>query len=333
MKTGIRIVSLFAAACFLAAKAYSQVDPHFTQYYVHPAWLNPALTGMFDGEYRASAIYRNQWSSVSSPFSTIGASVEVPTEKNLNVGVSLINQRAGDGGYTYTTAYGNVAYTGLRFGRGDFQRIAIGLQAGMIQRRFNPSKLVFDDQWNPVTGGLKPTQEVINNPSATAFDAGAGILYHDAAPGKRANVFAGFSASHINQPENRFGSVTNEKMNVRYTLHGGVRLAMSETVSITPHVLYLRQNNAEEKMLGAYAQLRAAATTDLLLGANYRLKDAFAIQAGFSYNSLVFSASYDINMSDLGRMTRGANSFEIGLTFTGIKKAKTPEVEFVCPRL
>lgn len=333
MKTGFRIALLFAAAGCMAGKAHAQVDPHFTQYYVHPAWLNPALTGMFDGEYRASAIYRNQWSSISSPFSTIGAAVEVPTEKNINVGVSLINQRAGDGGYTYTTAYGNVSYTGLRFGRGDFQRIAIGLQAGMIQRKFNPSKLIFDDQWNPVTGGLKPTQEIITNPSATAFDAGAGLLYHDAAPGKKANVFAGFSASHINQPENRFGAVTNEKMSVRYTVHGGVRLAMSENLSLTPHVLYLRQNNAEEKMAGAYAQLRATATTDLLLGANYRLKDAFAIQAGFNYNNLVLSASYDINTSDLGRMTRGANSFEIALTFTGIKKTKTPEVEFVCPRL
>lgn len=333
MKTGIRILLLIVTAGMLAVKAFSQVDPHFTQYYVHPAWLNPALTGMFEGEYRASAIYRNQWSGVSSPFSTIGAAVEVPTEKNLNVGVSLINQRAGDGGYTYTTAYGNVAYTGLRFGRGDFQRIAIGLQAGMIQRKFNPSKMIFDDQWNPVTGGLKPTQEVIANPSATAFDAGAGVLYYDATPGKKANVFAGFSASHINQPENRFAGVSNEKMKIRYTLHGGIRLAVSETMSLTPHVLYLRQNNAEEKMIGTYAQLKAAAATDLLLGVNYRLKDAFAIQAGFNYNNMVVSASYDINTSDLGKMARGANSFEIALTFTGIKKAKTPEVEFVCPRL
>ncbi|BAV09308.1 type IX secretion system membrane protein, PorP/SprF family [Filimonas lacunae] len=333
MKTGIRILLIIVTSGMMVVKAAAQVDPHFTQYYVHPAWLNPALTGMFEGEYRASAIYRNQWSNLSNPFSTIGASVEVPTNKNLNVGVSLINQRAGDGGYTYTTGYGNVSYTGLRFGKGNFQRIAIGLQAGFIQRKFNPSKMIFDDQWNPATGGLKPTQEAISNPSATAFDAGAGVLYFDATPGKRANVFAGFSASHINQPENRFGGVSNEKMKIRYTVHGGVKLVASEVLTITPHILYLRQNNAEEKMAGAYAQLKATTTTDLLLGVNYRVKDAFGFQAGFNYNNMVFSASYDVNVSDLGKMARGANSFEIGLTFTGIKKTKTPEVEFVCPRL
>jgi hypothetical protein len=43
--------------------------------------------------------------------------------------------------------------------------------------------------------------------------------------------------------------------------------------------------------------------------------------------------SYDINTSDLGRVVKGSNSFEISLSFTGKKNIKTPEVEFVCPRL
>jgi hypothetical protein len=48
---------------------------------------------------------------------------------------------------------------------------------------------------------------------------------------------------------------------------------------------------------------------------------------------MMLSAAYDINNSDLGKIVNGANSFEISLTFIGRKKAKTPEVEFVCPRL
>jgi hypothetical protein len=79
--------------------------------------------------------------------------------------------------------------------------------------------------------------------------------------------------------------------------------------------------------------LRAAAGTDVLLGVNYRLDDAIAAQVGFTYNNLVFSASYDINTSDLGKMVSGTNSFEISISYTGRKKTKTPEVEFVCPRL
>jgi type IX secretion system PorP/SprF family membrane protein len=333
MKKNLRIVLLLLTASTLAGKAMGQVDPHFTQYYVYPAWLNPALTGVFDGDYRASAIYRNQWSNIGSAFSTMGASLEFTTNKNLNVGASVVNQVAGDGGFNYTTAYGNVAYTGMRFGAAEYHRVVLGLQAGLIQRKFNPSKLVFADQWNPVTGGMVPTQEAITNPSATSFDAGAGALYYDATPGKKANVFAGFAASHINQPENKFAGVINEKMPVRYTIHGGVKLALSEDLSLTPNAIYLRQGNAEEKVLGTYAQLKAAVNTDLLLGVNYRFQDAVSAYAGFTHNNMVLSVSYDVNTSDLGKMVSGTNSFEISLTFVGRKRAKTPEVEFVCPRL
>jgi hypothetical protein len=48
---------------------------------------------------------------------------------------------------------------------------------------------------------------------------------------------------------------------------------------------------------------------------------------------MVLGASYDVNASDLGKMARGSNSFEISLSFIGRKSTKTPEVEFVCPRL
>jgi hypothetical protein len=61
-------VLLFAtSAMFKSAQAQ---DPHFSQYYVYPSWMNPALTGVFDGDYRVSAIHRRQWGNVSSPYTT-----------------------------------------------------------------------------------------------------------------------------------------------------------------------------------------------------------------------------------------------------------------------
>jgi hypothetical protein len=69
------------------------------------------------------------------------------------------------------------------------------------------------------------------------------------------------------------------------------------------------------------------------LGANYRFNDAVSPYVGFTYKNMVLGASYDVNTSELGRMTRGTNSFEISLSFIGRKALKTPEVEFVCPAL
>ena len=335
MRKILQISLLVFTVVVAGMKANAQVDPHFSQYYVYPAWLNPALTGAFDGQWRVSGIHRNQWGNISSPFSTFGVSGEITTDKNLNIGVSALKQTAGDGGYGYTTAYASIAYTGLRWGVNETQRIYLGLQGGMIQRRFDRSKMTFGDQWNPIFG-YNPgstSAEVLSRTSATAFDMGAGIMYFDAKPGKKANLFIGFSTSHLTKPEDRFSSTGSEAFPMRYTAHAGIRFTLSPVFSITPNFLYLKQGTAEEKMAGAYGQYKVTSDVNILLGANYRFKDAVSPFFGFTYKSWMLGASYDINSSDLGKLVNGSNSFEISLSVIGKKSTRTPEVEFVCPRL
>jgi len=334
-KRAIKLSALLVAAVLLGAKAKAQVDPHYSQYYVYPSWLNPALTGIFDGDYRISGIYRSQWGNITSPFSTPGISFDMNTNKNVNFGASVMNQTAGDGGYNYTTGYVSASYTGIRFGAQGYQRVTFGMQAGFIQRKFNRSKLHFGDQWNPING-YNPSQqsaETLAKTSAASFDAGAGVLYYDAQPGKKANLYVGFSASHLTQPDDQFSGTGKEKIPIRYAVHAGVKLTLSDNFTLTPNALYVRQRTAEEKMIGAYGQLKANNETDFLLGLNYRFEDAFAPYVGFSYKNIVLGASYDITTSDLSKVAKGANSFEISLSFIGRKTTKTPEVEFVCPRL
>jgi type IX secretion system PorP/SprF family membrane protein len=211
----------------------------------------------------------------------------------------------------------------------------MGMQIGMIQRKFNRSKLTFGDQWNPITG-YNPgatSAEVFSRTSATSFDAAAGILYYDAQPGKKMNLFGGFSVSHLTRPDDKFSESGNARLPMRYTVHAGVRITLSEILSLTPNALFLKQGTAQEKMIGAYARLIAAPGTDMMLGVNYRYKDAISPYAGFAHKNMVLGVSYDVNTSTLGRMAHGSNSFEISLSFVGKKSIKTPEVEFVCPRL
>lgn len=335
MKVSSRIFVLSVVAIFSASVLKAQVDPHFTQYYVYPSWLNPALTGVFDGDYRVSGVYRSQWGNITSPFSTPGIAVDFKTNKDANFGASILNQKAGDGGYNYTTAYANGAYTGVRFGADESKRVVIGIQIGMIQRRFNPQKLTFGDQWNPITGynPSNQTADVLQAKSSSSFDAGFGVLYYDAKPGKKANIFGGFSVAHLTSPKDQFSATGDEKIPARYTGHAGVRLAVSESFSLTPNILYLRQGTASEKMIGAYGQLRASPGTDFMLGANYRFEDAITPFAGYTWKNMVLGLSYDVNISDLGKLANGSNGFEISLSFIGRKSVKTPEAEFVCPRL
>lgn len=331
-----KLTIILASLLVLSGNALkAQTDPHFSQYYVYPSWLNPALTGAFDGNYRVSAIYRNQWGNISDPFTTYGVAADFTTGKQFNFGVSALNQQAGDGGYNYTTAYGSASYTGVRFGELENHRIVFGLQFGLIQRKFDASKLTFGDQWNPITGYNPgtPSGDGFARTSSTSFDAGAGVLYYDAAPGKKYNIFGGFSVSHLTRPTDQFSASGDARFPMRFTGHAGVKLAVTDILSITPNILYLRQGNAEEKMLGAYGQMYVTPVTDFLLGVNYRFKDAVSTHAGFTYKNFTMGVSYDINTSELSKMARGSNSFEISLVYIGRKIFKAKEVEFVCPRL
>ena len=92
------------------------------------------------------------------------------------------------------------------------------------------------------------------------------------------------------------------------------------------------QNEDVPGAMGKYVTDRGLKNV-MLIGANYRFEDAISPFFGFTYKNMMLGASYDINSSDLGKLVNGSNSFEISLSIIGKKSTKTPEVEFVCPRL
>lgn len=327
---------LFIATIFLLSvvNGRAQADPHFSQFYAYPLWLNPGMTGVMDGSIRITGLYRSQWSDVMVPFNTAGLSLDVSTEKNINFGASFMNQSAGDAGYRYLNAYGSIAYSGVKFGQDNNQHITIGIQAGLLNRRFDPSKFQYGDQWNPVTGfdPSTPSADRISYTSVAVLDLGAGISYYDATPEKKVSLFAGAAAFHLTRPQDPFYSTgTRQYLPVRYTFHAGARINVNEVLSVTPNLLYLRQGNADEKMVGLFAQLRANDFTDVLFGANYRVNDAFAPYVGVAFHNFVLGASYDVNISDLGKAVTGTNSMEMSFTYIGRKSGK-PLRYLGCPR-
>ena len=329
------------AACLLmttAIKTVAQTDPHFTQNYTFPMYINPALAGSSDGDYRASAIFRNQWGSISSLYRTIGVSFDTRTTKNAALGINLLNQSAGDGGFNYLTLSGSYAYNGVKFGKDFNQRIVMALQGGIISRRVDRTKFKWGQQWNPITGyhADNPTTETFTKTSSIVPDIGAGILYFDASPEKKTNLFGGFSVYHLNRPKDPIVTNHNTDLNripIRYSVHSGLSYNLSEHTRVIPHVLYMRQGTASEVITGIYGQINVNAETDFMLGGYYRVNDAIAPYVGIDYKNFVIGLSYDANASKLRSMTKNVNSFELTLSY--IKRSGTKSiVDFVrCARL
>ena len=309
----------------------AQVDPHFSQYYMHPLWLNPALTGAIDGNYRVAVIHRNQWSSITNAFSTIGLSGDIVTDKNINLGMELLQQSAGNAGYKYTNAQLSIAYTGVRFGREGDKVVTFGMQAGLLGRRFDLTGVQTDNQFlNGSYDPNLPTQLAITKPSASAFDMGVGVIFYDAEKDKKVNLFGGFSAAHINQPKDPSLSAGYEStLPVRYTLHGGVNIYLSDKAHFVPNVLVMQQGNTKETMLGGYVQMSVNGSTDITGGVNYRIEDAIYPYIGLSFSDFTFGLSYDVNTTQLGKLVKGTSSFELSLMYMDNKRQKG---FFKCPR-
>lgn len=315
-----------------AGKLKAQVDPHFSQYYAYPLWLNPALTGVMNGDLRVAGNYKNQWANVGNGYKTGALSVDArPTDK-VGVGLTILNQAAGDAGFNYFSAYGSFSYSIVVSNDGN-KKVSFGLQAGVINRSFDMNKLQFGDQFNPEFGydPTAPSLETFPSSNTTVFDANAGVFYYDGDPSKNINLFGGFSVSHLSRPKDPFAATTNAKMPIRYAVHGGVRIKAANNIDVIPNALFIQQLKTQIKGLGAYSEFKLAHDNGLIAGAMYRLGDAAVVDVGYHFTNTIIGVSYDFNTSSLTRATDGAGGLELSISYVFHKHLEEPEP--ICPRL
>ncbi|WP_316739377.1 PorP/SprF family type IX secretion system membrane protein [Pedobacter aquatilis] len=328
--SSVKLYIVVFTLCVFTSKLNAQTDPHFSQYYAYPLWLNPALTGVIDGDYRASLNIKEQWGAISSNFLTAGASFDVAPTKNFAFGATILNQRAGELDFNYLTALVSGSYR-LRFGIEGLQMISFGLQAGFVNRSFDLSKARFGSQFDPLggfSGGIN--DETLASTSSFVPDINAGVMYFDGNPNQNVNVFAGFSAAHLNRPIERF-SGNSIRTPIRFTAHGGARIRASEVFDVVPNALVMYQGNTHEISLGGYGQLMINNQSNILFGGNYRIKDAAIAFVGLQFKNMVFGLSYDINTSTFQRASNSNGGLELSISLIGRNGIIGPN--FFCPRL
>jgi type IX secretion system PorP/SprF family membrane protein len=305
----------------------AQVDPHFSQYYANPLWLNPALTGVIDGgNMRVNSNFKDQWAGISNGFKTGSLSMDFQPYNQVGIGLSFLNQAAGTAGYNYFTANISFSYT-ITVSDDGFKRVHFGVQAGAIDRSFDPNKLQLDDQYNPATGfdPNLPSFENFTTTNSIEFDSSAGIFYDDTDPDGKTKLFGGVSVAHLTTEKDPFAPETiNSKLPMRFTVHGGLKIRASDNVDITPHLVYIRQQSNQIKAAGVFSELKFQDNNSLILGAMYRVNDAMVADLGYRLNNTIIGFSYDFNTSPLKTATNGQGGFELSLAFVFHNDRKGP---------
>lgn len=323
-KTVITQLGLAATLALTAPAAIAQ-DIHFTQFDMAPLVINPAFTGMANGPVRVSGIYRSQWSSVTVPYVTYGAAVDMPLLADqggyLGAGLQLYKDQAGDGNLSNFTGMLSVAYHKF-FGNND---LAVGLQGGYAQKSIDLSKLYFGDEYRNgtfVPGTSQEMQLGLGN-SVNYYLVNAGIaLSHSS--GEKFSYTIGLGANNINQPNDAIEKKQNSQtgLDMRYTGVLGLDISMGERLSLRPAVLFQSQATATEFIAGNEFHYDISQypgykdfSTAVFLGGWYRGGDAAMISAGVEFKGIRLGLAYDYNISTLNNSSSGNGGFELAIRY------------------
>lgn len=318
---------------FIASFVFSQ-DGHLALYDAAPLSLNPALTGVMDGNYRLHAQYRTQWKAVNfKPYTAILASFDMPIKK-WSFGIQLDNFRAGFGNFNVVKGLLSTSYnTPIDAKKNHI--ISFGVQLGAMQKSVEYQLLSFNNQYNLLNGGdfdkTIVSGENFSAQSVILPVANASGLYYYAKQKARFNPFIGYSAFNLlNSKESLFNQ--ENRLPMRNYLHVGSRVNITEFFYIIPKVLVMQQRTFTEQTYACdFGYFLKRNEVYLLGGLLYRTKDAAVVYGGFKVDGFIFKMGYDINVSSLSRVSTGRGGFELSLTYVNGKREKKNEK--ICPRL
>ncbi|NNC94537.1 MAG: PorP/SprF family type IX secretion system membrane protein [Chitinophagales bacterium] len=313
-------------------------DIHFSQAFNHPLWQTPAAAGMMQADYRVSAIYKNQWSSVPVPFNTLLLSgdavlLKLKNQDKISAGLLIYSDRAGDSKFSLYQSELAVSYAKSL---GDsLHYLSGGFMFGLAGRSFSTKKLFFDNQF--VDGSLDPSipiDESFAGTSLSSLDIGAGLMYSFDYKG-RARINAGIGAYHLNSPTVSFYDQDDVKLNNRYHFFISGDILVNASLRLKPTFIFQQQDVKKELLLAAVMAYKIESFTIPHLvaqaGLMYRNQDALVAYAGLEYNSMQFGLSYDINTSQLTSASRGNGGFELSAIYQFYKVQKINSKGAVCP--
>ncbi|MEM1321073.1 MAG: PorP/SprF family type IX secretion system membrane protein [Bacteroidota bacterium] len=324
MKLKMVLTSLLASWLFLGG--VKAQDPHFSQFFNAPLILNPALTGLIDGDLRINANYRTQWEAVGTPFRTMALSADASVLRSwlgrdvMGVGLLIMNDRAGVSDLRNTQVQLSFAYHKAMNHEGN-NLLGFGFQAGYAQQRIDYTQLLFENQFDggALNPGL-PSGEDFAISQFGYFDFSAGLSW-SYTPDEFTSYYAGASIFHLNEPNVSFLGDTEERLYFRTTFFAGAEIRINHAIGVVPRLVYLEQGPARELQVGALLKMVMGKFSDyhrlsaLYFGSMHRLGDAQVLIARLDYGAVGISFSYDVNFSNLREGSKGRGGTEIALMY------------------
>ncbi len=295
-------------------------DIRFSQFYAAPLSLNPALTGLFNGDHRFVGNYRSQWKNANADFITTAFSYDSdllginPTNHLIGTGIMVFNDKAGFSSGINTF---DIALTGsYHLPVGENATIAMGLQTNFVQKStFGDFK--FPNSWVDGLGYEQDANgDAITTGTINSLDVNTGAFFYMFPGGGESSIFLGLSSFHLVAHKESFIPSIGNSIGRRIVGHGGTRITTKKEINFVPNFLYMRQGRAEELNLGFSVEFEfPSIKSAVAVGFWTRARDAVIPNIAFDFNNIHLGLSYDFNLSELQTSSDKRGGFELSLQY------------------
>lgn len=335
-------ISILCLIMIFSLNGFTQ-DIHFSQFFETPLLRNPALAGIFNGDFRAQGVYRTQWNSVTVPYQTASLNAEYKlhigrSNDFLTLGGEVLYDKAGSLALTTTHFLPVLNYhKSLNDQRNMY--LSIGFMGGIVQRRLDRSKITTNNQYNGAgyDAGLANGETFTNN-GYTYFDAATGLSFNTQIGNNiDNNLFVGAAYHHFNK-SSKVSFYGNDKIEMipKWVFSAGVRMSVTEYSYITFQGDYSHQGPYTETIGGALYSLKLDDPLEpqyiFHVGGFLRWKDAIIPVAKIEYKPFTLALSYDINVSPLKSASYGRGGMEMSISYQAFFNKNSSKDDILCPR-
>ena len=341
LRYGIFLIA-FCWSTSLAAQ-----DIHLSHIHASPTLLNPAMTGLFNGDLRFIANYRSQWESFTNGYKTMVGSADMKLARlgmydYLGGGIQVFSDKAGD--LDFSTNAASVIFSVLKsLDNRDDHYITFGIKNTLITNRVDYTNVV----------AFQSTANIADRVSdqTSYWDLSAGLSWFYAFD-RYTFIYLGASYFHINDADVSFFKENLPKglnaptLHRKIVLHGGADFDLNWAFKLKPSFIFLDQGPHQEVTVGSFIKYnyerhaRSKTKNALYLGLWLRWYiendvngvDAFVTALRFDMERTFITFSFDTNVSKLFVASSGVGGPELSVIHSlDLKKGKRRNSKIKCP--
>lgn len=310
------LISFLAISMFARAQ-----DPKFSQYFASPLTLNPALTGYFDGNYRAAVNTRQQWANVGDSYNTFSASGEIKFQDEyyyndiLSLGVGALYDESFNKilkSYTYS-----VSASYYKFLDPDHNfKLGLAPQVSYISKQLDYDALTVASQYQNGEFNLSiPNNLGLDNDRLAYFDLnfGANLAFTK----NRISAALGYAVYHLTRPKASLFNDVNQKMSLRSTINASFRYTSYDLIDLNFSTHYLVQSKSSDLIVGGLLGFRPTLESKMKLntGIWYQKNETtFFPYLGLEVSNIAIGLNYSLFTKSIN--TYKPRTFELSLIIT-----------------